>query len=307
MSFGRLAVLLSLAVLGVYFFVTAPAPLPEHGAAKAERSVPIGEVFDTIDAINAGARKLYTAKVVGEGKKAGLKFEEDWYKDGVEAGPLPALFMRMVAEKLQKKTPQVGLFLGSDKPINPSNLFKGEQAARFESIRADGKPQKFAMPDGFQVAMYADIASAKPCVTCHNEHKDTPKKDWKLDDVMGASTWTFERAMVTPDEYRRIVAVVYEAVGEAYSDYLAKAKTFADPPLIGTDWPAEGQRAVPDAATLMSAVYVETGGRSLRDLLTLGEERAASAPDAAPAPVHEEPVSADNGPATGAIEAGAVE
>ncbi|MGH8566472.1 MAG: c-type heme family protein, partial [Gammaproteobacteria bacterium] len=26
---------------------------------------------------------------------------------------------------------------------------------------------------------------AEACVACHNNHKDTPKRDFKLDDVMG--------------------------------------------------------------------------------------------------------------------------
>jgi hypothetical protein len=33
--------------------------------------------------------------------------------------------------------------------------------------------------------VYADIAVAPACVTCHNEHKDTPKNDFKIGDVMG--------------------------------------------------------------------------------------------------------------------------
>ena len=34
-------------------------------------------------------------------------------------------------------------------------------------------------------AVYADIAVATPCVGCHNGHKDTPKKGFKMGDVMG--------------------------------------------------------------------------------------------------------------------------
>ena len=34
-------------------------------------------------------------------------------------------------------------------------------------------------------AVYADKAVAPACVSCHNEHKDTPKKDFKIGDTMG--------------------------------------------------------------------------------------------------------------------------
>src|SRR5690606_5704931 len=34
-------------------------------------------------------------------------------------------------------------------------------------------------------AVYADTGVAEACVKCHNEHKDSPKNDFKLGDVMG--------------------------------------------------------------------------------------------------------------------------
>ena len=34
-------------------------------------------------------------------------------------------------------------------------------------------------------AVYADTAVAQACVSCHNGHKDSPRKDFKLGDVMG--------------------------------------------------------------------------------------------------------------------------
>ena len=32
----------------------------------------------------------------------------------------------------------------------------------------------------------ADRMTTEACVTCHNTHPDSPKKDWKLNDVRGA-------------------------------------------------------------------------------------------------------------------------
>ena len=34
-------------------------------------------------------------------------------------------------------------------------------------------------------AIYPDVGVAPVCVSCHNDHKDTPKRDFKLGDVMG--------------------------------------------------------------------------------------------------------------------------
>ena len=34
-------------------------------------------------------------------------------------------------------------------------------------------------------AVYADKAVAPACVSCHNEHKDSPKTDFKIGQTMG--------------------------------------------------------------------------------------------------------------------------
>lgn len=35
-------------------------------------------------------------------------------------------------------------------------------------------------------AVYADLAATQACLGCHNAHPDSPKRDFKLNDVMGA-------------------------------------------------------------------------------------------------------------------------
>jgi hypothetical protein len=37
----------------------------------------------------------------------------------------------------------------------------------------------------YYTAVYADIAVAPACVDCHNEHKDSPRNDFKIGEVMG--------------------------------------------------------------------------------------------------------------------------
>ncbi|MGB1141196.1 MAG: c-type heme family protein, partial [Halioglobus sp.] len=34
-------------------------------------------------------------------------------------------------------------------------------------------------------AVYPDVAVAEACTSCHNDHKDTPRSDFKIGDVMG--------------------------------------------------------------------------------------------------------------------------
>lgn len=231
---------LALIVAGIYLFVNAPPALPETGAEPG-RTIPIEAVLATVAAENDIVRALYTHEIVTRGQAAGLLFQEDWREPGIDAGPLPALFLRETASSIQRGPVPLGLFLGSDFPISPANRFEGRQAEVFETLKRTRQPDFFYAEDtGQYTAMFPDVAGVQGCVTCHNEHKDSPKLDWVVDDVMGATTWTYGKAAVTPDEYLRIIGAVRAGFRDAYSKYLEKAATFEKRPEIGDRWPAEG-------------------------------------------------------------------
>jgi hypothetical protein len=265
MTFARVVTLAVLGVIAVYLFATAPEPLPQQGSiSEAGKQIPIDRVFEAANIINHESRRIYTARIVGGGQRAGLEFAEDWRDKDSQAGPLPALFLRLVSSELAKRSEMLSLFLGSDEPINPSNLFSGEQKVRFLQLKADASPRFFAAPDGQYVAMYPDVASARPCVTCHNEHTGSPKRDWKLGDIMGATTWISPAREVSADEFQTIVSALYACVESAWRIYLEKSATFSNPPAIGTDWPKQGSRVLPDAETFMADVYQSSAPRVLR-------------------------------------------
>ena len=231
--------LATLAVAGVYLFATRPAPLAD--GLGAGRTVPVEKVFRMLAAENDIARALWTAEIVAAGGKAGLKFHEKWREANVQAGPLPALFLREAATAVQKTRIPLGLFLGSDFPLAQSNLFSGAQAEHFRQVRVAGNPEFFFAPDiGRYTAMFADLAVAPGCVSCHNEHPNTPKNDWKLNDIMGATTWSYPKDKVTIEEMMQIVGALRSGFAAAYEAYLAKVATFEKPPEIGERWPREG-------------------------------------------------------------------
>lgn len=267
-TFYRIVVLTVLNVLAIYLFVSAPPRLPEASARTAEQGprIPIAALLTAVYTINSEARRIYTAKVVGSGKEAGLAFKETWADKDVQAGPLPALFFRLVASELTKFPEPLSAFLGSDAAINPSNKFTGEQTERFVRIKRDRAPQIFVDSDKQQVGMFADVASAQPCVTCHNEHQASPKKDWKLNDVMGAATWIYPDPDVSTTEFLKLTGNVYASVSAAWTIYLAKTTSFNDPPRIGRDWPGKGRRALPDAKTFLAEVYQASAPKILKIL-----------------------------------------
>ncbi len=227
------------AALSVYLFVNAPPPL----AAEATQTnmVPIRTVFALLERESDAARALWTQEIVERGTKAGLAFDERWRDDRVFAGPLPALFLRETARNLERTSLRLSLFLGSQFPINTANQFTGEQAKHFQALAETGTPQYFTDGStGLHTAMFVDTAVTEACVSCHNEHADSPKTDWALNDIMGATTWMYPEPSVTVDRALELVGALRASIRRAYGAYLEKVETFPSRPKIGTKWPREG-------------------------------------------------------------------
>ncbi|WP_294222317.1 DUF3365 domain-containing protein [uncultured Shimia sp.] len=257
MTLSRIFLTGVLGCLAVYLFVSAPAPLPDGDGEIAGCRHPVNAVFDGVNAINEVARTMYTKRIVGGGMAAGLKYGEDWQEPGVEQGPLPALFLRATAAHMETLPPQLGLYLGSDAPINKSNLFGVGQVSAFETIKATRAAVYSDDTQSGFLAMYPDVAGVAPCVTCHNEHPDSPKKDWKLNDVMGATTWTYPRAEVTADEFMGVLDAMYASVAHTYEAYLKKTARFEVPVEISEGWPSAEQRVLPSAEVFLAEVKVQ--------------------------------------------------
>lgn len=241
-------------VATAYLFFTAPAPLTTEGAAAKTYSTQ--EAMALLAYENDVTRTLYTKAIVGAGKARGLPFSENWADPDVVAGPLPALFLRGVAEELQSSDVPLGLYLGSDFPIESSNQFQGRQAEAFARMRENSEPQYFYDEVTHEtVGMYPDFASAPACVSCHNEHERTSKSDWKLGDLMGATTWSYPGDSVTTDELVEMLKAYRAGVANVWGRYLAEVQAL-DPairPEIGEAWPAHGA-FIPDGPTFQDSV-----------------------------------------------------
>jgi hypothetical protein len=254
---------LALGALSIYLFVSAPPPLEEKKAADA--AIPVERMFEILKAENDVVRAMWTREVVGAGKQIGLKFDERWREAGVEAGPLPALFLRETAKSLEKNPTPLSLFLGSDYPVNSANRFEGLQLEKFQTL----KPQFFFMPDiHMQVAMFSDVAVVEGCIQCHNKHEQSPKRDWKLNDVMGATTWMYPSGSVSMDELLRTLTALRQGFKDAYESYLEKARKFANPPAIGEHWPVEGY-FLPNSEVFMGEIAKRTAPHTMAAISSL--------------------------------------
>ena len=244
-------------------------PEEKSEVAGVEKAFSVEEVLEMVAKENDITRTLYTKAIVGKGKKQGMKFDEDWRKDDIEAGPLPALFLRGVATSIKKSPVPLGLYLGSDYPVNAANKFVGKQADLFEKIKVDRKPQFFYEEDQkLHTAMFADVAGAAACVTCHNKHEQSPKTDWKLGDVMGATTWQYPKDSLTYKETVAVLNSYAKGTVDIYVEYLNEIKDFktSEKPVIGKKWPAEG-KYLPTAEVFLDSVRKLTSYETMKHLV----------------------------------------
>lgn len=255
-----------------YLFASAPAPLQVADAAKKSYSTQDAMAMLALE--NDVTRTLYTKAIVGAGKPQGLAFSEHWADPEVIAGPLPALFLRGVADELKASDVPLGLYLGSDFPIEASNQFQGRQAAAFAHMREDHAPQYFMDEvTNETIGMYPDFASAEACVSCHNEHERTSKSDWQIGDLMGATTWSYPGDSVTTDELVTMLKAYRAGVSSVWSRYLGEIQAMDSTvrPAIGRMWPSQGA-FVPDGKTFQDSVAELAAVHLMASLLTADDQ-----------------------------------
>jgi len=146
---------------------------------------------DGLFTVMSSDRAVYTKEVVNrlQNEEKVIKATEHWKDE--KTLPLPAQMFRMGAETVAAKNPGFSYALLSLWPINKQNEPKTEVEKAGLQFVADsqGKTNYYAEETlggkKYFTAVYADVAVSKACVTCHNNHDDTPKDDFELDDVMG--------------------------------------------------------------------------------------------------------------------------
>ena len=149
------------------------------------------QMADALFTVMASDCAVYTKQVVNrlQNVEKVLKATEHWQDE--KTLPLPAQMFRIGAETVAGKDAGFTYALLSLWPINKQNTPKTDAEKTGLQFVNDslGKTNYYAEETlggrKYFTAVYADVAVSKACVTCHNEHADTPRDDFKLDDVMG--------------------------------------------------------------------------------------------------------------------------
>jgi len=118
--------------------------------------------------------------------------------------------------------------------------------------------------------MAADVAISKACISCHNKHKDSPKTDWKLNDIMGATTWTYPDSKIDHNNLISMISAYRKSVRRAYQRYLVKVSSYKNKPIIGKQWPKDGYY-LPSVDSFMNRIERDVASSTLISLLDLSE------------------------------------
>lgn len=162
------------------------APPPPSDLTWARRTA------DMVRAVLEADRAVYTKQVVDRLvlEQEAIGASEEWKSEHGKL-PLPAQMFRMGAERVLESESGLSYVLLSEWPINQQN--RARTALEVEALSAiagdPGQPFYGTEDLGgtrYFTAAYADIASVRACVDCHNEHRDSPRRDFAVGDVMGA-------------------------------------------------------------------------------------------------------------------------
>ena len=170
-------------------------PFLWHGCGEtAAEAEPTGvtpqAMADALHTVMAADRTVYTKFVVNRLVKQEkvIKASEQWTED--KALPLPAQMFRMGAEHAAESNANFTYGLLSQWPINQQHAPKTDVEKEGLQFIADNPDDAFYSEETlggqtYFTAIYGDKAVAAACVDCHNEHPDSPRDDFVMNEVMG--------------------------------------------------------------------------------------------------------------------------
>jgi len=147
---------------------------------------------DSLFAVMKADRTNYTKLVVKRLGPAGadaIKPDEHW-EDIPNGTLLPAQMFRAGAEAVKEMTDDFTYSLQSIWPINSQNAPKTPMEKEGLEYIATNPGENFYGTEelggvSYFTAVYPDVAVSDACTSCHNDHKDSPRSDFKLGEVMG--------------------------------------------------------------------------------------------------------------------------
>ena len=164
------------------------AALPFAHAQEAMFSAK--QLADMLHLVMESDRTVYTRVIVNrltlQDKviTASEHFEDD------KALALPAQMFRFGSEMVASKTQDFQYSRQSPWAVNKQNMPRTDIEKKGLAFISENPGERFYGEETlggvkYFTAIYPDVAVAQACVSCHNDHADSPRRDFKMGDVMG--------------------------------------------------------------------------------------------------------------------------
>ena len=159
-------------------------------SAPAASGISPQKMSDALYAVMEADRAVYTKKVIERLVKNEKVIKASEHYEDDKALPLPAQMFRFGSEHVAKKTDAFSYSLISSWPINKQNEPKTPVEKEGVEYIVENPGKNFYKTEtlggqSYFTAVYPDVAVAAPCMDCHNDHKDSPKTDFQIGDIMG--------------------------------------------------------------------------------------------------------------------------
>jgi Protein of unknown function (DUF3365) len=169
---------------------TTPVAYAQLFGGKDTKTIPLQDAADMLHAVMEADRTIYTQRVVNRLTLQDKVITADEHFMDKKALPLPAQMFRFGAERVGEKTKKFSYSLLSLWPVNKQNAPRTKVEKDGLAYVAENKGKNFYGEETlggkkYFTAIYADVAVAQACVSCHNAHADSPRTDFKLNDVLG--------------------------------------------------------------------------------------------------------------------------
>jgi len=233
---------------------------------------------DYIHTIIDANRRFYSEHIVDRlSKTTSLRASENWEQEKTLL--LPAQFLLRSSQFSNQRGIGMRYRLMSLWPINKNNspTTEVEKTGFRQVVEYPKKPFTWMVQVGgmwyFQ-ALYPDIAITDSCVSCHNNHPDSPKKDFKLGDVMGGiainlplgrggSKSDLTKRLLAPEVVADYIHSVLESDRTVYSKYIVDRLQNNKIAYASEFWKVENALPLPAQFLLNASRLIEKKGLGL--------------------------------------------
>jgi len=148
------------------------------------------QLADMLHMVMDSDRTVYTRVIVNRLTLQDKVITASEHFEDNQALALPAQMFRFGSEMVASKTSDFSYSLQSMWAVNKQNMPRTDVEKAGLSFVAENVGQNYYGEEElggvrYFTAIYPDVAVAPACINCHNDHPDSPRRDFEIGQVMG--------------------------------------------------------------------------------------------------------------------------